>query len=227
MEEQLRSGVGQLPQQSVQDMVLRQMGIPSPTDQSMNENQMLDMMMRGADRPAVIPGAQQRILEMMGASGDDELGGGEVDDTLATEPVVQQPAVRGYYNNEQQLYPNYASGTFGPSAAGDPEYEAAMQAWMEANQREPATDGDFAEIESMMTSGDVSRNATEQEVLRTVTGTRGNQGANANGDDENLPDSDTDPRWQAAIEAFIRKYGREPATDSDMEKVEGIMEEAQ
>lgn len=125
----------------------------------------------------------QQIMQLMGMG------------SPATGPVVREkPPVRGYYNNQEELLPSYATGGHGPSLVDDPAFQAAKQSFIERYGHEPATDSDFAEVESMMVSGDTSRSATESEVLRTVTGTRGNQGANARGDDENLPPSDISRR---------------------------------
>lgn len=107
------------------------------------------------------------------------------------EPApAAKPPVRGYYGNQEELLPDYATGGHGPSLVNDPAFQKAVGAFTQMYGHEPATDSDFAEVQSMMVSGDTSRQATEQEVLRTVTGTRGSPATGPVGDDENLPPSD-------------------------------------
>lgn len=123
------------------------------------------------------PSPQDMIMQIMG------MGGGE--------PAYVNPvdSPRGYYNNETPLHPDYATGRgYAPSMAQDPAYQAAAVEWMRMKGREPMTDSDLAEVDSMMQSGDVSRQATEQEILKNVTGTRPAQGPIS--DDSQLPDSD-------------------------------------
>lgn len=74
-------------------------------------------------------GLQNQVLNKMGVGGNNG-DQGMVDKTL----------------------PDYATGgPDGPSRMDDPAFMEAMQMWMEQNEREPATDSDFAEIEGMVT----------------------------------------------------------------------------
>lgn len=180
------------------------------------------------------------ILQQMGMAGNT---------TVPTEPVVEIPVGRAEddmpmdHGVDYQRAPIRGGGGMSDLPDGDPmldtlvedpAYQTAVQEFIDTYGREPATDSELEEIESRINSGDVSRQATEAEVLKNVTGTRGNRAANARGDSENMPPSDRmrqdspmiheDATFQEAARLFENYYGREPATDSDFEGPEGVLE---
>lgn len=126
------------------------------------------------------PEVLQQLLQKMqmssgmGAGGPDATGGGgnpaKGPTTPTATPQGQPRPVGGDYNGA----PTDNPGDDEPQRMDDPAFQEAMQMWMEQNGREPATDQDFAEIESMVQQpqeNSHSMNSNPQQmILDTILG---------------------------------------------------------